>query len=265
MHLALGLEYDGRAYKGFQRQAGVSTVQAELEAALSQIADTPIAVVAAGRTDTGVHATGQVVGFHTEASRHLDAWRRGVNSLTSSGLKVRWVSQVAAQFHARYSATARRYMYLWYEDHIESPVVTGLAVRSNGLDDETMHRAAQALLGEHDFTSYRGAGCQSVSAHRCVHQISVRRHGGFVVLDVTANAFLLHMVRNIAGALVQVGGAARPPQWPGELLAQRDRRELGPTAGPHGLYLVGVHYPDCDFPEAPLPGLLRAMGDSARF
>ena len=265
MHLALGLEYDGRAFNGFQRQSGVPTVQAELEGALSQIADAPVRIVAAGRTDTGVHATGQVVGFHTDAPRHLQAWRRGVNSLTSAALKVRWVAEVSEEFHARYSATARRYMYVWYEDGVDSPVVEGLAVRSGPLDDEQMHRGAQALVGEHDFTSYRGAGCQSVSAQRCVHRIAVRRFAGLVVLDVTANAFLLHMVRNIAGALRQVGVDDRCAQWPGALLAEHDRSQLGPTAPAHGLYLVDVHYPDCDFPQAPLPGLLRAVGDPARF
>ncbi len=212
-----------------------------------------------------MHATGQVVGFQSDAPRHLEAWRRGVNSLTSAALKVRWVAEVEEAFHARYSATARRYMFIWYEDSVDSPVLDGLAVRSGVLDDEKMHRGAQALLGEHDFTSYRGAGCQSASAQRCVQRIAVRRFAGLVVLDVTANAFLLHMVRNIAGALVQVGVDERSADWPGKLLAARDRTQLGPTAPADGLYLVDVRYPDCHFPKAPLPGLLRAVGGAARF
>ena len=161
MHLALGLEYDGRSFNGFQRQIGVPTVQAELEQALSKIADEPVGIAAAGRTDTGVHATGQVVGFASDAVRHLDAWRRGVNSLTSAAVKVRWVVEVADDFHPRFSAAARRYMYVWYEDSVESPVMHGLAVRVDPLHDEKMHQAAQGLLGEHDFSGYCAAGCQS--------------------------------------------------------------------------------------------------------
>jgi tRNA pseudouridine38-40 synthase len=263
-HLALGLEYDGRSYSGFQRQLGVPTVQAELEQALSQIADAPIVIACAGRTDAGVHATGQVVGFSTSATRQLKAWRRGVNSLTSAALKIRWVSEVAADFHPRFSATARRYMYIWYEDTVDSPVVQRLAVRSNNLDDKRMHAAAQGLVGDHDFTSYRGAGCQSRSARRLVEHIAVERFGDLVVLDVTANAFLLHMVRNIAGALVQVGLLQQPVDWPAALLPQRDRRLLGPTAPPHGLYLIAVRYPNDPFPVGPVPGLLRGVRTRTR-
>lgn len=265
MRLALGLEYDGRSYHGFQRQLDVPTVQAALEDALSKIADEPISVVAAGRTDTGVHATGQVVGFQCAAPRAPDAWVRGVNSLTPGSLKVRWVREVPEDFHPRYSASARRYLYLWFEDRVASPLLQGWAVRSPALDESAMHRAAQGLLGERDFTSFRGAGCQSKSAFRCVHRMAVTRLGGFVVLDVTANAFLLHMVRNLASALQQVGSGSREVEWPAQLLARRDRRLLGATAPPDGLYLTDVRYPGFDFPPSPLPGLLRAAGEAARF
>ena len=187
MHLALGVEYDGGAFSGFQIQKSSPSVQAVLEQAFTHIADQPIRIVAAGRTDAGVHATQQVVGFSTAVVRSLDAWRRGVNSLTPAAVKVRWVQEVDVRFHARYSATARRYMYLWYEDSVRSPTLDSWAVHSRRLDDEHMHRASLALVGEHDFTSFRAAGCQSQSAHRCVHSISVQRFGSAVVLDITAN------------------------------------------------------------------------------
>ena len=265
MRLALGLEYDGRSFNGFQRQTERPTVQAELERALTQIADEPIMLTAAGRTDSGVHATGQVVSFSCSAERPLRAWTRGVNSLTSPALTVCWAETVANDFHPRYHATARRYQYIWYEGETQSALMSGLAARTSPLDDVAMHRAAQGLLGERDFTSYRGAGCQSASAFRCVHRIGVLRHGPLVVLDVTANAFLLHMVRNIAGALVQVGKGEQSAAWPAQLIEARDRRLLGPTAPPEGLYLVQVDYPDQRFPRAPLPPLLRVLGDAARF
>lgn len=260
MHLALGVEYDGSAFSGFQLQKSSPSVQGALETAFTRIADAPIRLAAAGRTDAGVHATGQVVGFATPVTRPLDAWRRGVNSLTPAAVKIRWAQEVDAAFHARYRASARRYMYLWYEDRARSPSIDGWAVNTPRLDDEAMHRASHALIGEHDFSSFRGAGCQSQSAHRCVHTIAVRRHGSLVVLDITANAFLLHMVRNVAAGLAQVGSGSRPPEWLAELLLHRDRGGLGPTAPARGLYLVGVRYPGYRFPAAPAPGPLRALG-----
>ncbi len=265
MHLALGVEYDGGAFSGFQLQRSSPTVQGALERAFARIADQPVRLTAAGRTDAGVHATSQVVGFATPVMRPLDAWRRGVNTLTPAAVKVRWVQEVDAAFHARYSACARRYMYLWYEDSVRSPTLDGWAVNTRRLDDEAMDRAGRALVGEHDFTSFRAAGCQSQSAHRCVHTIAVRRYGSLVVLDIVANAFLLHMVRNIAAGLVQVGTGARPDQWLAELLGQEDRQLLGPTAPPRGLYLVGVRYPGYRFPAGQAPAPLRALDSLERF
>jgi tRNA pseudouridine38-40 synthase len=260
----LGVEYDGSAFSGFQLQNNAPSVQGALEQAFTRIADRPIRLHAAGRTDAGVHATSQVVGFTAPVERPLDAWRRGVNALTPAAVKVRWVEKVDATFHARYSATARRYMYLWYEDSVRSPTLDGWAVQTPRLDDETMHRASRALVGEHDFTSFRAAGCQSQSGHRCVHTIAVRRHGSLVVLDIAANAFLLHMVRNIAAGLFEIGIGSRSGEWLAELLGLRNRQLLGPTAPARGLYLVAVRYPGYAFPAGTAPAPLRALGSLER-
>ncbi len=258
-HLALGIEYDGSSFHGFQRQKNVASIQATLETALSRVADRPVGVVAAGRTDTAVHATGQVIGFVTSNERPLSAWIRGTNSHCPAAVKVRWAQEVDSGFHARYSATARRYLYVYYEAETDSPLLAGLAVRERRLNDEAMHRAARSLLGEHDFSAFRGARCQSQSSHRCVHNISVHRAGSFVVVDIVANAFLLHMVRNINGCLVEIGAGRRPESWLAELLACRDRRQGAKTAPPGGLYLVSVTYPERSFPKPLLPGVLRAL------
>jgi len=270
VRLALGVEYDGSVFSGFQTQRDRTTVQESLEHALSQVADQPVRITAAGRTDAGVHATGQVVSFSTEANRPLQAWCLGVNALTPPALKVRWAKSVATEFHPRYDATARRYMYLFYESVQPSPLLESFAVRTSPLDDELMHRAAQVLLGERDFTTFRAAGCQARSPFRCIHRIGVHRTQSLVCLDITANAFLLHMVRNIAGALWHIGrndgGKDGGDQgWLEEILARRDRNSAPATALPQGLYLVSVNYPGQTFPPSPLPGLLRALGDLDRF
>jgi tRNA pseudouridine38-40 synthase len=240
-------------------------VQGALETALSQIADQPVRIAAAGRTDAGVHATAQVVSFTTPVERPVSAWLRGTNALTPATVKVRWVRAVDDTFHARYSATARRYQYLFCEDEAPSPLLHGRATLAGPLDDAAMHRAAQALTGEHDFTTFRAAGCQSPSAYRCVHRIAVHRLEAFVVLDVSANAFLLHMVRNLAGALARVGEGTRPEAWIADILGRRDRGLAGPTAPPQGLYLVDVSYPGHELPPGRPPPLLRARGGLDRF
>jgi tRNA pseudouridine38-40 synthase len=265
MRLALGVEYDGVSFHGFQRQVNASSVQEALEAALSKIAAQPVRVTAAGRTDAGVHATGQVVSFHSATPRPLSAWIRGTNALTPASLKVTWVREVDERFHARRSAVARRYQYLFYEADAPSPLLCGRAVRIPRSNDAAMHRAAQVLVGEHDFTTFRASGCQSHSAYRCVHRISVHRAESLIVLDISANAFLLHMVRNIAGALLQVGLGRAEEGWIARILAARDRTLAGRTAAPEGLYLVDVRYPGYDFPAAQPPGLLRALGSLDRF
>jgi tRNA pseudouridine38-40 synthase len=269
MNFALGIEYDGGAFCGFQLQKHAPSVQGALEGALSGVAAAPIRVVPAGRTDAGVHATGQVVSFASPVERPLKAWVRGANAQLPEGVRVTWAREVDAGFSARYSAVARRYMYLFveqaYEHEAASPLLRGRAVEVRGLDESAMHRAAQALLGEQDFSAVRAAGCQSRTGFRCVHRVSVQRAGPFVVLDITANAFLLHMVRNIAGVLAQVGEGRRPEAWVAELLAGRDRTVAGPTAPPHGLYLVHVHYPGYGFPVPQVPPLLRVLGGLDRF
>ena len=262
-HLALGLEYDGSCFHGWQRQVGQRSVQQTLEEALSRIADSPIRLVAAGRTDTGVHATQQIVAFGTTAVRALDAWIRGANSLLPGELRVRWVEPVPAHFHPRFDATGRRYLYVILESD-RTPAIARQCVTWSPrlLDDAAMHKASRLLTGEHDFTSFRSAACQAKSPYRCIFSIAVRRFDDLIVVDVTANAFLQHMVRNIAGALMQVGRGEREPAWIGEVLLARDRRLVGATAAPSGLYLVDVQYgAEVNFPAWRPPMILRAAGD----
>ncbi len=264
MNIALGVEYDGAAYSGWQRQKQAPSVQADLENAISQVANHPVRVVAAGRTDAGVHATQQVVSFACRVERPLKAWRDGVNSLTSKGVKVRWAATVLDNFHARYSATSRRYLYLFRISAAQAPLSDSLTWRVDGLDVDAMHRSGQALVGEHDFTTFRAAGCQSASAFRCIHRLSVQKFGEIAILDVQANAFLLHMVRNIAGALVEVGRAERDPASIAECLLAKDRSSIGKTAPPQGLYLVDVTYPGQSFPSGTLPPPIQGLGSLDR-
>ena len=261
---ALGVEYDGSDYSGWQRQPHAPSVQEELENALSRVADEPVRTVAAGRTDAGVHATKQVVSFATAAHRPLKAWRDGVNSLAGDSIKVRWSRAVGTEFHARYSACARRYVYLYRMDSVPAPLSDRFAWRVPELQADAMHRAGQTLVGEHDFTSFRGARCHSRSPYRNVHRLAVRAIGSLAVLDIQANAFLLHMVRNIAGALVQVGEGRMPGNWIADCLEQRDRRRIGRTAPARGLYLVDVQYPGYDFPAGSLPPLLAGFESLGR-
>lgn len=243
--IVIGLEYDGSRFSGFQsqRRPGTATVQESLERALSQVADEPITLVCAGRTDAGVHATGQVVHFDTSAERKARSWVRGCNSLTDRALTVHWAQEVSQQFHARFSATSRRYLYLWM-DQPQSPAIGRelIAWSYQPLVADSMHRAAQALVGEHDFSAFRASGCQSPTPVRRVLDVGVQRRGRLVIIDIRANAYLLHMVRNVAGALKEVGRSVRPEGWIHELLERRDRSLAAPTAPPQGLYLVEVAY-----------------------
>ena len=251
--VALSVEYDGGAFHGFQRQAGLRTVQSALEDAAAQVADEPVALVAAGRTDAGVHATSQVVSFHTQADRPERAWRAGISSLTPSALGVVCARVFADEFHARFDAIWRRYVYVFSDARARPVLHRGLVAWAGAhrapLNAEAMHTAAQALVGEHDFSSFRAAGCQSRSPCRRIHAIRVWRMGSLVAIDVTANAFLLRMVRNIAGALLAVGRGESSAAAMAELLRLRHRPAAPPTAPPQGLYLAGVGYRNRQFPS----------------
>ena len=244
MRIALGIEYDGTAFYGWQRQREVNSVQQELEIALSKVANENIELSCAGRTDAGVHATGQVVHFDTTALRDEKAWIMGTNAQLPDAIGVRWAKQVPDDFHARFSASARRYRYIIY-NHKYRPAIlrSGLSHYHQPLDVELMQQAGRFLLGEHDFSAFRAIQCQSHSPNRNVHHLELSRHGDFVVLDIKANAFLHHMVRNITGSLLEVGMQKRPPEWIAELLAAKDRTKAAATAKAGGLYLVEVDYP----------------------
>lgn len=243
MRIALGLEYDGAGFCGWQSQAGGGAVQDALETALSAVADAPIRVVCAGRTDAGVHALAQVVHFDTEAARPDTAWVRGVNAHLPATVAVRWAQPVADGFHARFSALGRRYRYLLL-NRAERP---GLMARRVGwfhrpLDVEAMSVAAGLLLGEHDFSAFRSVECQARSPVKILRRAQLARQGDLLVFDFEASAFLHHMVRNLVGALVHVGKGSRPPAWLGEVLAGRDRARAAATFDARGLYLAGVDY-----------------------
>jgi tRNA pseudouridine38-40 synthase len=250
---AAAVEYQGSAYAGWQAQAHAASVQATLQAAISKVAAHPVEVFAAGRTDAGVHAFNQIVHFDSTADRSAYAWLLGVNSNLPEDISLRWVQPVAERFHARHSATARSYRYLIHNQRARSAL---LAVRAAWitwtLDADAMDRAAQVLLGEQDFSAFRGAECQSTTPMRRVLDVRVRRHGDFVLLDIRANAFLHHMVRNIAGTLIEVGSGKRPESWVGEVLASRDRTRAGMNAPACGLYFMNVEYPaEFAIPDAP--------------
>ena len=244
MRIALGIEYDGTSYNGWQRQKTGLGVQQRLEEALSLVANEQVEVTCAGRTDTGVHASGQVIHFDTSAERSDRGWLLGANSNLPPGISVTWVKPVDDDFHARFSAVSRSYKYLILNRLQRSALHRERAWWVHQpLDEQCMHAAAQALLGEHDFSAFRAAGCQASSAMRDVTKISVTRSGNWVTLDVTANAFLMHMVRNITGTLAVIGRGEAPVEWLAEVLESRDRTAAGVAAPPHGLTLVDVAYP----------------------
>lgn len=245
MKFALGIEYNGARYSGWQRQDNVIAVQQKLEEALSYVADANIVVTCAGRTDAGVHATQQIVHFTPPKERKLIAWILGTNSKLPNDIAVKWVQPVVDDFHARYSATARRYRYVIYNSQFRSAILQeGVTHVHDTLDEKAMHRAAQALVGEHDFSSFRATHCQAKTPIRLLTHIRVERYGEYVVIDVQANAFLHHMVRNIVGSLTAIGKGEQAESWIAELLVAKDRKQAGVTAKPNGLYLVRVFYPE---------------------
>ncbi len=254
MRIALGVEYDGAQFYGWQRQREVTTVQEVLEKALSKVANHPVSISCAGRTDAGVHGTGQVVHFDTDSIRTDKGWTMGVNANLPDAVAVKWVKHVPDDFHARFSATARRYRYIIYNQRLRPAILNkGLSHYHMPLNAEKMHEAAQCLLGENDFSSFRAAQCQSNSPNRFVHHVNVSRNGSYVVIDIKANAFVHHMVRNIAGSLIAVGMGEQPVEWMAEVLALKDRTQAAETAKPNGLYLIEVDYPDeFELPKADL-------------
>ena len=250
---AAGVEYDGSEFFGWQVQSHARSIQSTLNAAISTVANETLTTAAAGRTDTGVHACGQVVHFDSVAPRSDHAWLRGINSNLPADIAIQWVRAVSPDFHARYSALARTYCYVILNRPVRSALDRHRAwqVRTP-LDASLMQVAGQFLLGEHDFSSFRAAGCQSKSAVRRVEHLEVVRHGDYLTVEVRANGFLYHMVRNIVGSLVRVGSGEAEAGWASELLALKDRRVAAPTAPSSGLFLAAVHYPDAfGFPPPP--------------
>lgn len=241
--LAFGVEYDGSNLLGWQEQPEGRSVQGCLQEALSRVADEQLKVICAGRTDAGVHATAQVAHIETNARRNERSWLLGANSNLPDDISVNWVQPVDDEFHARFSARSRTYQYLILNCSRRS----GLWRRHSGwvreeLEIERMRRGARFLLGEHDFSSFRAAACQAKTPVRIIHCIDIERRGDLVSLRIRANAFLQHMVRNIAGTLIRIGRGDAEPAWAGEVLAARDRCAAGSKAPPSGLYLVGVAY-----------------------
>ena len=244
MRIASAVEYDGSQYHGWQAQSGLHTVQQVVETALGKVADGDISVVCAGRTDTGVHATHQVVHFDCANERTIRAWIHGANSFLPKDVCVKWGREMPDDFNARYSALSRRYRYIIYNSPIRPALMrSNVTWQYRQLDNRLMQEASQLLLGENDFTSFRSVECQSNTPMRHVHHIDVTRRGDLVMLDITANAFLHHMVRNIAGVLIAVGSGKKPVPWVSEVLQAKDRRMGAETAPPYGLYLVNVSYP----------------------
>ena len=260
---ALGIAYRGSAFHGYQYQGeSLPTVQRALETALSIIADQTVQVTCAGRTDTGVHATKQVVGFTSTSVRGEKAWVMGSNAHLPDDVSVTWAKRVDSEFSARHSAVARRYCYIVYTSRVRSALFAGQYTRDpRSIDADAMHEAAQHLLGENDFSSFRAASCQSTTPNRNIHHITVSRKNELIVIDIQANAFLHHMVRNIAGVLLDIGAGVKPAAWAAELLAAKNRHLGSVTASPDGLYLVDVIYPE--YPAIPvgpaLPHFLQEL------
>jgi tRNA pseudouridine38-40 synthase len=243
LRIALGLEYDGAAFCGWQTQPDGCAVQDALERALSGVADRNIETVCAGRTDAGVHALSQVVHFDVDVERPPSAWIRGGNALLPDAVAVNWARVVTAEFHARFSATGRRYIY-WLLNRAQRP---GLLCGRVGwhyrrLDEHAMQQAAQCLIGEHDFSAFRAAECQAKTPVKTLRQLEICRRGDLIRFEFAADAFLQHMVRNIVGSLVYVGSGRQPVSWIGEVLESRDRNRAAPTFASSGLYLAAVEY-----------------------
>ena len=253
MRISLGIEYDGTNFSGWQIQGHACTIQGRLEEALSKVADHRVRVSCAGRTDAGVHAQGQVVHFDTDVLRNMHSWVAGTNANLPHEICVLWAQVVSTEFHARYSAVSRYYRYVIFNRKVRpSFLASRVAWDYRPLDESRMSHAARYLIGEHDFTSFRDSECQARSPVRNVMRLDVSRQGELIFLDVVANAFLHHMVRNIAGVLMDIGAGKKEPEWVKQVLDAKDRRLGGGTAPPGGLYLMSVEYPaDFSIPHLP--------------
>jgi len=250
MRVALGICYDGGRFGGWQSQPSGDTVQDHLERALAKIAGRKVRTVAAGRTDAGVHATGQVVHFDTEAARPSSAWIRGTNAFLPDAIAVQWAAEVDEGFHARYSAVARTYRYVLYTHPVRPSLMAPyVGWFHRPLDENAMREGARHLLGQHDFSAFRASECQAKTPVRTLHSLTVARRGPYIAIELRADAFLHHMVRNIVGCLVYVGSGRQPPEWMAEVRDGRDRNAAAPTFAPNGLYLSRVDYgPQWTFP-----------------
>lgn len=247
VRLAMSVEYAGSRYKGWQKQNSISaaTVQGTVESAISFVANHEVSTVCAGRTDSGVHGSGQVIHFDTHAKRNLRGWLLGVNTHLPDDISIQWVKPVSQEFHARFSAQARRYRYVIYQGPVKPAILSqGLTWTHKTLDVVRMQNAAACLIGTHDFSGFRAQGCQANTPIRTISNLEVSAHGRFIVIDVTANAFLYHMIRNIAGVLMTIGASEADVEWCQKVLDGKNRKEGGITAPPQGLYFVGVQYPE---------------------
>jgi len=254
--IALGVQYNGTDWQGYQVQPHGQTVQDKLERAIEKFACVHIGTTCAGRTDAGVHALGQVVHFDTDLQRESHAWVRGINAFLPDSIGVRWAKELhevvaydeaefdpAADFHARFSARSRTYHYLLYNNAVRAPLLSGRAgFTHRPLDVERMREAVRPLIGTHDFSAFRASGCQAKTPVKEMHEIAIERHGDMILFTLRASAFLHHMVRNLVGALVYVGQGRENTDWLGELLAGRDRTVAAPTFMPDGLYLANIDY-----------------------
>lgn len=245
MRIALGIEYDGSQYHGWQKQPNLTTLQETLETALGTIAQESIEVVCAGRTDTGVHAISQVIHFDTFVERNMRAWTLGTNAHLPQDMCVRWAKKIAPDFHARFSAVSRTYCYVIYDQPIRPALFRrNVTWQYRPLNHEKMAEAATCFIGEHDFSSFRSSECQSMSPMRNITELTISRHEHCIKIHITANAFLHHMVRNIAGVLMAIGHGRQKITWAKEVLEAKCRRLGGETAPPYGLYLIDVEYPE---------------------
>ena len=243
MRVALGISYNGRAYQGWQSQLSGLTVQDKLEAALSKLAALRVSTLCAGRTDAGVHGIMQVVHFDTPLDRDTYSWVRGTNANLPRDIAVQWALKTSDEFHCRACATSRRYAYVLYESVVRPSIDQGrVGWTFRALDGEAMRKAADLLIGEHDFTSFRASACQALSPVKNVTEIVFSKRGSYWRIEFEANAFLHHMIRNIMGCLVLIGRGKKPPDWIAEVLAARDRRAAAPTFSPDGLYFLGPRY-----------------------